>query len=311
MATGTRQIEAFGGLLRVMPWTGVCFLVGAMAISGLPPLNGFASEWLTFQAFLYGSHTTSAPLVQFLYPVGGALLALTSALAAACFVKAFGMTFLALPRSPAAAGAHESPAVMLAPQVFLAAMCVGLGLFPGLVLQNLGGVLALMPGVRPPADLVQSQLAIASGSATFDRVVPIALALALAGGLGLTALLAMRVRRGVRHAPTWGCGGVLSARNEYTATAFSKPLMMVFRAVYRPTREVEAVTRISPYFPDEVRYRAEIEPTFERFVYEPLARAVLGVASGMRMLQAGSLHAYLAYVIVLVVSLVLLVWWRS
>lgn len=104
---------------------------------------------------------------------------------------------------------------------------------------------------------------------------------------------------------------MLTARNEYTATAFSKPLMMVFRAIYRPTREVHAVTTISPYFPDEVRYHAEIEPTFERFVYEPLVRGVVGAARGMRRLQAGSIHAYLAYVIVLVVSLVLVVWWRG
>ena len=311
MATGTRQIEVFGGLLRVMPWTGLCFLVGAMAISGLPPLNGFASEWLTFQAFLYGSVASSEPLVDLLYPLGGALLALTSALAAACFVKAFGMVFLALPRSHAASDAHESPAVMLVPQAFLAAMCLGLGLFPGLVLRNLEGVLTSIPGVSPPADLVQNELVVASGLAAFDQVIPIVLALTLVGGLGLTALLVVRTGRAVRRAPTWGCGGVLTARNEYTATAFSKPLMMVFRAIYRPSREVEAVARISPYFPDEVRYRAEIEPTFERFVYEPLVRAVLVVARGMRRLQAGSLHAYLAYVIVLVVSLVLFVWWRG
>ena len=87
--------------------------------------------------------------------------------------------------------------------------------------------------------------------------------------------------------------------------------MMIFRAVYRPTREVEALTETSPYFPREVRYRSEIEPTFERHVYGPVIRAVLRVATGMRVLQAGSLHAYLGYVIALVVSLVLFVWWTS
>ena len=102
MATGTRQIEEFGGLLRRMPWTGLFFLVGAMAISGLPPLNGFASEWLTFQALLLGFASTPG-LVRLNFPLAGALLALTSALAAACFVRAFGITFLALPRSRGAA----------------------------------------------------------------------------------------------------------------------------------------------------------------------------------------------------------------
>jgi hydrogenase-4 component B len=133
----------------------------------------------------------------------------------------------------------------------------------------------------------------------------------LVGGVAVAAVLALRIGMAVRRVPTWGGGGELSARTEYTATAFSKPLMMIFRAVYRPTRQVEALAEMSPYFPQEVRYRSEIEPTFERYVYGPVLRAVLRVADGMKILQAGSLHAYLAYVIVMVVSLVLLVWWRS
>ncbi len=137
MATGTRQIEEFGGLLKRMPWTGLFFLVGALAISGVPPLNGFASEWLTFQALLLGFQSVPG-LTRVNFPLAGALLALTSALAAACFVKAFGISFLALPRSRAAAEARESPAVMLLPLAFLAALCLMLGLFPGVVLTSAG-----------------------------------------------------------------------------------------------------------------------------------------------------------------------------
>jgi hydrogenase-4 component B len=107
----------------------------------------------------------------------------------------------------------------------------------------------------------------------------------------------------VRRAPTWGCGGELSARTEYTATAFSKPLMMIFSAIYRPTREVQAVGEA--YFPSEVTYRAKIEPTFERFLYGPLTRGVLQVAERLKVIQAGSLHAYLAYVLLLGVALLL------
>jgi hydrogenase-4 component B len=305
MATGTRHLEQFGGLLRRMPWTGFFFLVGAMAISSLPPLNGFMSEWLTFQALLLG-FTSFPGLVRLNFPLGGALLALTTALAAACFVKAFGIGFLALPRSRAAGEAHESPAVMLVPQAFLAALCLGLGLLPGLVLRSLDGVLASLPGVRPRADLAPGALALATGRGGFDHVMPAVLGLAVLGGAGLAIVLVARVATAVRRVPTWGCGGELTARSEYTATAFSKPLMMIFRAVYRPTREVEALADVSPYFPQEVRYRAQIEPTFERYVYEPLARTVMRVAHGMRVLQAGSLHAYLAYVLVL--GVMLLIW---
>ncbi|MBK5256191.1 MAG: hypothetical protein JJE39_09190 [Vicinamibacteria bacterium] len=147
--------------------------------------------------------------------------------------------------------------------------------------------------------------------ASFDHVAPAVFGLALLGGLAAAILLSARTRRVIRREPTWGCGGILSARTEYTSSAFSKPLMMVFRAVYRPTRQVEALAQVSPYFTQEVRYRAEMEPTFERYGYRPLLRAVLGVASGMKVLQAGSLHAYLGYVLAMAVCLMLLVWWRG
>jgi hydrogenase-4 component B len=310
MATGTRQIEELGGLARRMPWTALFFLVGAAAISGLPLLNGFVSEWLVFQALLYGFHLSSEAPVRFLFPVGGALLALTSALAAACFVKAFGIAFLALPRSEAAERAQECPRGMLLPQALLAVLCVALGLLPGIVLTGLETVLASLPGVSPSPDMIRGASAIAPGLGRFDQLAPPVLALAVLGAIGIAALLAGR-RFAVRRAPSWGCGGLLSAANEYTATAFSKPLMMIFSAVYRPTREVSALGEVSPYFPREIRYRAEIEPTFERFVYGPLTRGVLAAAERMKVIQAGSLHAYLAYVIALVVTLVLLVWWRG
>ena len=311
MSTGTRQIEHLGGLLRRMPWTASFFLVGAMAISGLPPLNGFASEWLTFQAFLFGFFNSTDPLVHFLFPVGGAVLALTTALAAACFVKAFGISFLALPRSPEAEQARESPAGMLVPQAMLAAMCLVLGLFPGRVLRVLETVMSSLPGLQPRADFAPSGIAMATGFGTFDRVTPIVFAGVLAAGVTLAILLTWRRSVATRRVPAWGCGGELTAANEYTATAFSKPLMMIFGSLYRPTRTVEALAEVSPYFPREVRYRSAIEPTFERYVYGPLLRVVLRVANGMKVLQAGSLHAYLAYVIALVITLVLLVWWRG
>jgi hydrogenase-4 component B len=166
-----------------------------------------------------------------------------------------------------------------------------------------------LPGLETHPAMTHGAMGMASGLASFDVVVPVVMTAALAGALALAMAVTMG-RGAVRRVPTWGCGGELTARTEYTATAFSKPLMMIFRAVYRPTREVEALAKVSPYFPHEVRYRAEIEPTFERYLYAPLLRAVMGTAQGMKVLQAGSLHAYLAYVIALVLTLVLFVWWR-
>jgi hydrogenase-4 component B len=301
MSTGTRRIEEFGGLLRRMPWTGGFFLVGAMAISGLPLLNGFTSEWLTFQALLLGFGSTPGQL-RLTFVLGAAVLALTTALAAACFVRAFGISFLARPRSAAAADARESPAIMLAPQAMLAVLCVTLGVFPGVVAGVLADVTRSLRGLESDAAALRFGSGMTVGP--FDLVVPAALGLVLLAGIALAGALTRRATA-ARRVPTWGCGGELTARAEYTATAFSKPLVMIFRAVYRPLREVDTRADVSPYFPSEVRYRAAIEPTFERYLYGPLLRGVLRIAAGMKVLQAGSLHAYLAYVLVLGVLLLL------
>ena len=310
-ATGTRQIEHMGGLARRMPWTAGFFLLGAMAISGLPFLNGFVSEWLVFQSLLFGFHTSTDTFVRLAFPIGGALLGLTTALAAACFVKAFGMTFLALPRGPGAAEARESGALMLAPQAALALACVAIGLFPGPLVSVLarlaGGLVGAPPGPGtgggPLADRARAGRS-STGSPSPSPPWP------SPSALGLAAVLATRAAFARRAAPTWGCGGELTAEAEYTATAFSKPLMLIFGAIYRPTREVSTL-ETAPYYAREVRYRAEVEPTFERFVYRPLTRGVLRLAERMRVIQAGSLHAYLGYVMALVLFLVVLLWWRG
>jgi len=303
-STGTRRIEELGGLAHRMPRTAGLFLLGSAAIAGLPLTNGFASEWLVFQALLHG-FLSAERLTRIVLPLGGALLALTSALAAACFVKAFALTFLARPRSRAAAEATESPALMLAPQLFLAAVCLALGLFPGLVVNVLAGVTAALPGIGPKVALTGGLAGVSIGVPAFDQLSPLLLAPAIVLALGLAAAIGLVAARDRRLAPVWGCGGELSAETEYTATAFAKPLVMVFRDIYRPTREVRAV-ETTPYFASEVRYRSEIGAPFERHVYGPAMRAVLAAAGRLRIIQAGSLHAYLAYVLVLGV---MLLWW--
>ena len=303
-ATGTRSIEELGGLAHRMPRTAALFLLGSAAIAGLPLLNGFASEWLVFQALLHGFWSAER-LTRIMLPLGGALLALTSALAAACFVKAFALTFLARPRSRAAAEATESPALMLAPQLFLAVACLALGLFPGLVVNVLAGVSAALPGIGPEVALTGAATGVSIGVPAFDQLSPLLLVPAGVLALGLAAAIGLVAARDRRLTPAWGCGGELSAETEYTATAFAKPLVMVFRDIYRPTRDVTAV-ETTRYFASEVRYRSEIGAPFERHVYGPAMRAVLAAAGRLRIIQAGSLHAYLAYVLVLGV---MLLWW--
>jgi len=306
-SVGTRNMEEMGGLIRRMPGTALYFLVGAVAISGLPPLNGFVSEWLTYQALLAGFGTTHS-LTRLMFPIAGALLALTAALAAACFVKAFGIPFLALPRGEAAATAKEAALSMRTGMAILAASCFVLGLGATWVLPAFDPITQQAVGVRiSPASIAQG-VALQAGTAQSGKVSPAGIALVFLVLAGTAALL---VRRRLRHAnvttaPAWDCGlPGLTSDNEYTATAFSKPLRLIFSAFYRPRREIRPEYEVSPYYPSAIRFESGIEPTFEKHFYMPLKDWVFGQARKMRAIQAGSIHAYLAYIFVTLILLLL------
>src|SRR5579864_4506439 len=176
-ATHTRNREEMGGLIKRMPRTAFCFLIAAVAISALPPLNGFVSEWLTYQSLLQGFGTTPS-LVRIMFPLAGAMLALTGALAAACFVKAFGITFLAQPRSEHARNAHEVSSPMLAGMGLLTAACVFLGLFPTLFLTVFDPITLQLTGERlSNRPEVASGLVLGSAHALGGKVSPIGLVL--------------------------------------------------------------------------------------------------------------------------------------
>jgi hydrogenase-4 component B len=307
-STGTRNMEKMGGLIRRMPMTALGFLIGAVAISGLPPLNGFVSEWLTYQALLAGFGTAGS-LTRIMFPIAGSLLALTAALAAACFVKAFAIPFLALPRSEAAANAQESPLSMQIASGMLALGCIVLGLGASWFLPIFDPITDQAFGVRVSSSLVAANgFAVSAGSPRGGTISTLGIALLFLALAAVPALLRLvRGRTGRRSTgPTWDCGlPGLTADNEYTATAFSKPLRMVFSALYRPRREIQADYEVSPYYPTAVRFESEIEPTFEKRLYGPLKDAILRMADGMGAIQAGSIHAYLAYIFVALILLLL------
>ena len=306
-ATHTRNMEEMGGLIRRMPVTAAYFLVGAIAISGLPPLNGFISEWLTYQALLAGFGSTRE-LTRVVFPIAGSLLALTAALAAACFVKAFGITFLALPRSGPAEDAHEAPRSMQVGMLILAVACVVLGLGATWFMPVFDSITQPAFGVRMSANLISGNgFVLTAGGARGGSVSTPVLAGLLVVLSAIPALLVLR-RRHARPVigPTWDCGlPGLTAENEYTATAFSKPLRMIFSALYKPRREIQAVFDVSPYYPKAIRFESEIEPTFEKHFYDPLKSGILALANRMRGIQAGSIHAYLAYIFVTLILLLL------
>jgi hydrogenase-4 component B len=312
-ATHTRDMEHLGGLAKRMPWTAFFFLTGAAAISALPPLNGFVSEWLTYQSLLQGFGTTNS-LLRLMFPVAGALLALTGALAAACFVKAFGITFLAQPRSDHARAALEASFSMLLGQGILAAACLLLGLFPSLLLRALDPVANLLTGSVSFSEklLLANGFVLAAGDVAkqphLGKVSTLGIAIIGVCLLAIPLLLRFAFSRGAktRVAPTWDCGlRGLTPQMEYTATGFSKPIRMIFKALFRPRREVQREYDFSPYFARTIRFEAHVEELFETRIYRPLNRFVLRFSRRMRALQAGSIQAYLIYIFITLLLLLL------
>ena len=307
-ATHTRNMEEMGGLIKRMPKTAFCFLIGAVAISALPPLNGFVSEWLTYQSLLQGFGTTDS-LVRLMFPLSGAMLALTGALAAACFVKAFGITFLAQPRSEPAAQAHEASPTMLLGMGLLTAACVFLGLFPTTFLLLFDPITQQLIGQPLPTYLIQGDGWVLGSAKELGGTVS-TLGIALMGicllPIPFVLWLFFGRRTKVRIGPTWDCGlRGLTPQMEYTATGFSKPIRMIFKALFRPRREVQREYDYSPYFAKTLRFESHIEEAFVTRLYRPLNRAILRLSRRMRALQAGSIQAYLIYIFVTLVLLLL------
>ncbi len=310
-ATGTRNMEEMGGLIRKMPRTALAFLIGAAAISALPPLNGFASEWLLFQTLLGGAQIPE-PAVALMIPIAVALLALTGGLAMACFVKAFGITFLAIPRSHAAEQAHESPGSMQAGMGILGFACVALGLTPFLVVPVLGRALAGIGGLPSDAALFSLALPLGVPGTSGSMSSPfLAAGLLILLGLVALALRLAGVNRRTRVGDTWGCGRIAQTpRMQYTATAFAEPLRRVFAELYRPTKDLSIDFHPeSKYFVQSIEYQSEIHPWFEKLLYQPLIGIFHRIADRVRGIQAGWLGLYLTYMLVGLIALLVFAWW--
>jgi hydrogenase-4 component B len=310
--THLRNMEELGGLARRMPWTAGLFLLGAIAISALPPLNGFVSEWLTFQALLGGARRFHGPAGLGIV-FSAAMLALTGGLAAACFAKAFGVTFLGRPRTAHAEHAVEAPPSMIAGMVWLAAVCVALGVAPGYAMRLLDAPTAALlhgPGasavVTARGPLVLS--AAPTPSATDGTAISMTMAAALLAALSAAAWGLRRGWRRVppRPAPTWTCGMSPTARFDYTATAFAKPLRLVFAALYRPRRAVTRGTAGTPYVVRSIHYAGEVVDLAETHVYQRVWRDVSALSQAIRAGSTGRIHGYILFVLgALFVALVL------
>ncbi|MCE7007011.1 hydrogenase 4 subunit B [Kibdelosporangium philippinense] len=293
--THSRELDELGGLRPRMPVTTAAFGLGALAASALPPGTAFVSEWLLLQALIHGL-PASGVAAAIAMPVAVAAVALTAGLAVATFVKAFGVGFLAKPRSAAAEQAHESPPGMLVGMGLAGAACVVLAVLPTVVLPAVASATGIAVGTGDAAasGAVTLQLAGVTGSLS-----PLMLALALVAGVVVVVgvLRFVAVRRARREVRLWDCGGgPMSARMEYTATSFAEPLQRVFDDVVQPETDVDVSHHEeSRYLVQAVEYRRRVPDRIERRLYEPVLAVVSAWGRVGRRLATGSVHRYLGY----------------
>jgi formate hydrogenlyase subunit 3/multisubunit Na+/H+ antiporter MnhD subunit len=294
-ATGTRDLDALGGLRTSMPVTTVGFAIGALGACALPLGAGFPGEWLLLQSLVHAlpvGGTATAVVI----PVAVAVIALTAGLSVAAFVKAFGVGFLARPRSPGAAAAHEVGPVSRVGLGLAAAACLVPALWPGLITGRLTGAVNAAGITGGPAlrSGMMLRLRAVSGSST-----PLLLALAVVAA-SLTVAVAVRATlrgRARRPARLWDCGaGAPNTRMQYTATAFAEPLQRVFEDVLRPDQDLEVTPHAeSAYYLQRLAYRQRVADRVEDRVYVPLLRALSWSGEVARPLADGRVHRYLTY----------------
>ncbi len=337
-SSGERNMDRLGGLIRVMPWTSLFFLVGALSIAALPPFNGFVSEWLTLQTMLQ-SVVLPSMWIKIIFALCAAALALTAALAVTCFVKAFGMSFLGVARSPQAAKAVEVSRAMRAPLGILALCCLLFGILPTYVIPVLDNSIATFTHEHMADTLVPPFFTAPHGNAKFPQpfmaefhdlgsqvgrtvlpgqglVVlhrgtarnPVVFAMSTSYAFVVLILLLVgsliffRVLTWARTAtrgPVWA-GGVrrLFPKMTYTATGFSNPVRVIFQAVFRPVIFDEMRETVAEHFLIAVKSQRQEAYILERTVFRPAARLAQGLAAWFGKIHSGSVNRYAAYILI-------------
>jgi len=304
VATGERNIERLGGLIHRMPFSSAAFLLACMAISALPPLNGFASEWLTFQAILVSPQLPQWTL-RLLIPTIGTALALAAALAAACFVRVFGITYLGRPRSPAAAHATETDRFSLAAMVIFAALCLLAGLFPGVAMDALSPTVRSLVGQQVPAQTGLPWLTIvpiADSRSSYNGLILFLFIVATAtiAAIGVHRLSSHALRRG----RLWDCGYPdLGKLAQYTAASLSQPIRRVFGPIMLRSRETVEMPPPGDMAP--ARIRKTLHDVVWDIVYAPLAGSVEWAAELLNHLQFLTIRRYLSFVFIALITLLL------
>jgi NADH:ubiquinone oxidoreductase subunit 5 (subunit L)/multisubunit Na+/H+ antiporter MnhA subunit len=297
-------MEKLGGLIHRMPQTALAFLIGCVAISALPPLNGFVSEWMTFQAILLSPRLDPWAL-KFMVPAVGALLALSAALAAACFVKAFGVSFLGRPRTPQAEQARETDLWSRSAMFVLAGLCVAAGVLPGFVIDALAPAVRSLVGAQMPVQATQSWLSIVPIAASRSSYNGLLVLIFIIVSASLATLAIHRfASRAWRRAPAWDCGYPdPSPAIQYTAGSFAQPIRRVFG-----TMVFGASDRVDMPSPGDLRparFEAVLHDPIWEAAYAPIAGAINYLADRFNRLQFLTIRFYLSLVFAALVGLLL------
>jgi formate hydrogenlyase subunit 3/multisubunit Na+/H+ antiporter MnhD subunit len=308
-ATGERDMEKLGGLIHRMPVTGVVFLAGCLAISALPPLNGFASEWLMFQAILQSPDLPQWGL-KLMMPAIGGMLAFAAALAAATFVKVYGTMFLGRPRSAAAAEAPEVDRFSLAAMLALSGLCLLAGLLPGLVIDALAPVTEALLTSRPPLQAQMPWLSlvpIAESRSSYNGMLVFSF-IAISAGLAVFVIHRF-ASRAVRRGPAWGCGfPSVTADMQYSGNSFSQPIRRVFGSL--AFRAHEEIDMPAPGDTRPARLTVTMRDLVWDWVYSPIVRIVNYTVTRLNVLQFLTIRRYLSIVFgALVTLLMVLAFW--
>jgi hydrogenase-4 component B len=304
----TKDMDKMGGLARTMPWTSSCFLIGALAISAIPPLNGFVSEWFTYQA-LFAAALDGTFLVKFTTPIVATALALTGALAVMCFVKAYGEMFSGLPRSERAEQSSEVPMPMIVGMVLLAAACVGLGLAAPLVVPVIASIAASILHM-PPVAFANGAVVMpgVAGRAVLSTPLVALLLVGLATlPLVISAVFSNARADRRRTAEPWACGYLPDSHMTVTAHSFAQPIRMFFAPLYAMRRTAEAASRqIEDQLNNCISAARRTEPMFDRALVAPTIDAVSSIGRRMQVLQTGDLSTYCLYIVAALAALLLI-----
>lgn len=302
-ATGQRDMEQLGGLIHRMPFTAFAFLAGSVAISALPPLNGFVSEWLTFQAILLSPELPQWGL-KFLVPAVGAMLALSAALAAACFVKAYGVSFLGRPRSTMAASAREVDRWSLSAMYILASLCLMIGIFPGPAIDVLAPVVNVLVAERMPMQAIDPWLSvvpIAESRSSYNGL--LVFAFITTSALAAVEIIHRFASRTVRRVPIWDCGFPdPSPATQYTAGGFAQPIRRVFGLLFDAREHVEMP---APGQTRTARFTLGLRDLAWEMLYARIATAIWFGTEKFNHLQFLTIRKYLSFVFVALVALLL------